>query len=104
MSRVLSKSMMSRVTPAELESLAMFYREPLQSAAHVLGRETKVYLGRQDTMGSFGVTITSRLIRTEESMSSGMESWMMCLPQHGGATVAASALPCLDVLMQQRKA
>ena len=52
MSRVLSKSMMSRVTPAELESLAMFYREPLQSAAHVLGRETKVYL--HWTAGHYG--------------------------------------------------
>ena len=52
MSHVLSKSMMSRVTPAELESLAMFYREPLQSAAHVLGRETKVYL--HWTAGHYG--------------------------------------------------
>ena len=52
MSRVLSKSMMSRITPAELESLAMFYREPLQSAAHVLGRETKVYL--HWTAGHYG--------------------------------------------------
>ena len=52
MSHVLSKSMMSRVTPAELESLAMFYREPLQGAAHVLGRETKVYL--HWTAGHYG--------------------------------------------------
>ena len=52
MSRVLSKSMMSRVTPAELESLAMFYRALLQGAAHVLGRETKVYL--HWTAGHYG--------------------------------------------------
>ena len=52
MSRVINKSMMSRITPAELESLAMFYREPLQSAAHVLGRETKVYL--HWTAGHYG--------------------------------------------------
>ena len=43
-SRVLSKSDMRRVTPAELEALAGQYRENIQAAAEYVGRETKVYL------------------------------------------------------------
>lgn len=43
-SRVLSKSAMRRVTPAELEVLAGRYRENIQAAAEYVGRETKVYL------------------------------------------------------------
>ena len=44
MAHVLSKSVMQRVTPAELESLAMYYREAIADAAAAQGRETKVYL------------------------------------------------------------
>ena len=43
-SRVLSKSDMRRVTPAELEALAGQYRENIQAAAEYVGREAKVYL------------------------------------------------------------
>ena len=43
-SRVLSKSAMRRVTPAELEALAGEYRENIQAAAEYIGREIKVYL------------------------------------------------------------
>ena len=44
MAHVLSKSAMRRVSPAELESLAMYYREAIAEAALAQGRETKVYL------------------------------------------------------------
>lgn len=44
MAHVLSKSAMRRVSPAELESLAMYYREAIAEAARKQGRETKVYL------------------------------------------------------------
>lgn len=44
MSSVLSKSVMRRVTPAELEALAGQYREAISAAAQRYGRETKVYL------------------------------------------------------------
>lgn len=44
MAHVLSKSAMRRVSPAELESLAMYYREAIAEAARAQGRETKVYL------------------------------------------------------------
>ena len=43
-SRVLSKSDMRRVTPAELEALAGQYREAIANAAQEQGRETKIYL------------------------------------------------------------
>ena len=41
---VLHPSEMRRVTPAELESLAMYYREAIAAAAAQQGRETKIYL------------------------------------------------------------
>ena len=44
MAHVLHPSEMRRVTPAELESLAMYYREAIADAAAAQGRETKVYL------------------------------------------------------------
>ena len=44
MSHVLHPSEMRRVSPAELESLAMYYREAIADAAATQGRETKVYL------------------------------------------------------------
>lgn len=44
MSSVLHKSEMRRVSPAELESLAMYYREAIAEAAREQGRETKIYL------------------------------------------------------------
>ena len=44
MAHVLSKSAMRRVSPAELESLAMYYREAIADAARKQGRETKLYL------------------------------------------------------------
>ena len=44
MSSVLHKAEMRRVSPAELESLAMYYREALATAAEEQGRETKIYL------------------------------------------------------------
>ena len=44
MAHVLHPSEMRRVTPAELESLAMYYREAIAEAAQKQGRETKVYL------------------------------------------------------------
>ena len=99
MSRVLSKPMMSRVTPAELESLAMFYRELLQGAAHVLGRETKVYL--HWTAGHYGQFWSDYHIQIDKD---GGIYVIGDGELDGGATVEASALPCLDVLMQQRKA
>ena len=52
MAHVLSKSEMRRVTPAELESLAMFYREAIADAARAQGRETKIYL--HWTAGHYG--------------------------------------------------
>lgn len=39
---VLHPSEMRRVTPAELESLAMYYREAIAAAAAQQGRETNV--------------------------------------------------------------
>ena len=42
MAHVLSKSAMRRVSPAELESLAMYYREAIAEAAREQGRETNV--------------------------------------------------------------
>jgi len=42
MAHVLSKSAMRRVSPAELESLAMYYREAIAEAARKKGRETNV--------------------------------------------------------------
>ena len=44
MSHVLHPSEMRRVSPAELESLAMYYREAIAEAAEAQGREAKVYL------------------------------------------------------------
>lgn len=44
MAHVLHPSEMRRVSPAELESLAMYYREAIADAAATQGRETKVYL------------------------------------------------------------
>lgn len=44
MAHVLHPSEMRRVTPAELESLAMYYREAIADAAATQGHETKVYL------------------------------------------------------------
>ena len=44
MAHVLHPSQMRRVSPAELESLAMYYREAIADAARKQGRETKVYL------------------------------------------------------------
>lgn len=44
MAHVLHPSQMRRVSPAELESLAMYYREAIADAAAAQGRETKVYL------------------------------------------------------------
>ena len=44
MAHVLHPSEMRRVSPAELESLAMYYREAIADAAAAQGRETKVYL------------------------------------------------------------
>ena len=44
MGHVLHPSEMRRVSPAELESLAMYYREAIANAAAAQGRETKVYL------------------------------------------------------------
>lgn len=42
MSHVLHSSEMRRVSPAELESLAMYYREAIADAAATQGRETNV--------------------------------------------------------------
>lgn len=42
MAHVLSKSEMRRVSPAELETLAMYYRETIAEAAQAHGRETNV--------------------------------------------------------------
>ena len=42
MSSVLHPSQMRRVSPAELESLAMYYREAIADAAATQGRETNV--------------------------------------------------------------
>ena len=44
MGHVLHPSEMRRVSPAELESLAMYYREAIADAAAAQGRETKAYL------------------------------------------------------------
>ena len=44
MAHVLHPSQMRRVSPAELESLAMYYREAIADAARKQGRETKLYL------------------------------------------------------------
>jgi len=44
MSKVISKSEMTKVTPAQLEAIAGGYRESLAAAAARYGRETKVYL------------------------------------------------------------
>lgn len=44
MAHVLHPSQMRRVSPAELESLAMYYRESIAEAAQKQGRETTVYL------------------------------------------------------------
>ena len=44
MAHVLHPSEMRRVSPVELESLAMYYREAIAQAAQKQGRETKVYL------------------------------------------------------------
>ena len=42
MAHVLHPSEMRRVSPAELESLAMYYRETIADAAAAQGRETNV--------------------------------------------------------------
>ena len=52
MAHVLHPSQMRRVSPAELESLAMYYREAIAQAARKQGRETKVYL--HWTAGHYG--------------------------------------------------
>ena len=52
MAHVLHPSQMRRVSPAELESLAMYYREAIAQAARKQGRETKVYL--HWTAGQYG--------------------------------------------------
>ncbi|MFC2315750.1 MAG: N-acetylmuramoyl-L-alanine amidase [Selenomonas massiliensis] len=44
MAHVLHPSEMRRISPAELESLAGYYREAIAEAAAEQGRETKVYL------------------------------------------------------------
>ena len=44
MAHVLHPSQMRRVSPAELESLAMYYREAIADAAEAQGHETKLYL------------------------------------------------------------
>ncbi|WP_313991474.1 N-acetylmuramoyl-L-alanine amidase [uncultured Selenomonas sp.] len=44
MSNTISKSAMRKMTPAELENLAMYYREEIQHTAEQVGRETKIYL------------------------------------------------------------
>mgnify|MGYP000905714898 CR=1 FL=1 len=44
MSRVINRVEMRSVTPAELESLALYYREAIGAAAQRYGREVKVYL------------------------------------------------------------
>ena len=52
MAHVLHPSQMRRVSPAELESLAMYYREAIADAAVAQGRETKLYL--HWTAGHYG--------------------------------------------------
>ena len=42
MAHILHPSGMRRVSPAELESLAMYYREAIAEAAKEQGRETNV--------------------------------------------------------------
>ena len=44
MAHILHPTKMRRVSPAELESLAMYYREAIAEAARKQGRETKLYL------------------------------------------------------------